>query len=75
MQMMSKKWTKQLAYNLKQLRCPGRSLDSTELRVKPQSMQTPIETREKCPEFKDATPFIPKGDVTIKAYIGTLRTQ
>ena len=28
-------------------------------------MWTPIETREKCPEFKDATPFIQKDDIII----------
>ena len=28
-------------------------------------MWTPIETRGKCPEFKDTTPFIVKSDIII----------
>ena len=44
-----KETTKILAYSLK----------------RSQPMQASIETREKCPESKDATPFILKGDVTI----------
>ena len=42
-----------------------KAFDSTELRLKPQLMRTPIKTREKCLEFTDATPFISIGDVII----------
>ena len=42
-----------------------KALDSVELCLESQPMLASIETREKCPEFKDASPFILKGDVII----------
>ena len=42
-----------------------KALDSVELCLESQLMQTPIETREKSPKFKDASPFILKGGIII----------
>ena len=42
-----------------------KALDSIELRLESQPMRASIETREKCLEFKDTSPFILKGGVII----------
>ena len=57
--------TKILAYSLKQSQCPGKPLDSVELHLESQPMPALVETREKCLEFQDTTPFVLKGDIII----------
>ena len=55
---MVKRKNKALAYSLKQPQCPGKAPHSIELHLQPQLMFPPVETRDKCPKFKDATSFI-----------------
>ena len=42
-----------------------KALDSIELHLGSQLMQASVETREKCLEFKDASPFTLKSDIII----------